>query len=286
MHGAGAHVSLVRGLEYAAFTLWVSVCAFAPELIWQGFLLLRGHFGLAQAASALFIGVLFAFFVEPLMERLKAGRWELPEEHAHGRGVLLATLVSVAFGFLVVCLHEAIATYVGAAHGGHDNHAGNVDKLAGLSDALDEAMQWASIPAAVTACWFVAGTRPRLAIPATVLACAWIVAAGILYDWGWQVVTTSAIPCCLLTILGTRKVLQRWNSGTIPSLARLTARVTLTWLILAPAADWMVTWLGGPSLDFYSAAAVGDDLRFYLGWCLGLFVAPNPVPDEAPAARG
>jgi hypothetical protein len=148
-------------------------------------------------------------------------------------------------------------------------------------------MQWASIPAAVTATWFVAGTVPRLALPATVLTCAWIVLAGILYDWGWQVVTTSAIPCCLLTILGTRLVLRRWDSGTMPSLARLTARVTLIWLVLAPLADWIVTHLGGPTLDFYTTEAVGDDLRFYLGWCLGLFVAPNPVPDdEADEPRG
>jgi hypothetical protein len=268
---------LVRGFEYAAFTLWVSVCSFAPELIWQGFVLLQGHFGYAQAASALFIGVLFAFFVEPLMERVKAARWRLP--HEEGRGVLLGALVSVGFGFFVVCLHEAIAAYVGTAHGG------DAEKLERLSGAVDQALQWASIPAAVTAAWFVAGTWPRLAVPATVLTCVWIVAAGILYEWGWQVVTTSAIPCCLLAVLGTRRVLRRWDRETIPALARLAAMITFGWLILAWVADAIIIRLGGPSLDFYSTEAAGDDLRFYIGWCLGLFVAPNPVPDREASGR-
>lgn len=58
-----------RALAYTVYTLWVSVCAFAPELLWQGFVLMRGHFGAAELFSALFIGTLFAFFVEPLLRR-------------------------------------------------------------------------------------------------------------------------------------------------------------------------------------------------------------------------
>ncbi len=146
-------MSFDRALAYAVFTLWVSICAFAPEFIWQGFVLLRGHFGPAEAYSALFVGALFAFFVEPVMERLKAGRWRL----AHGRtaGELLGAPVSLAFGFVVVCIHEAMATYLGGGH------AGDEARRASLVQAIGEVQQWASIPAAVTAAWFAAGTSRR-----------------------------------------------------------------------------------------------------------------------------
>ena len=86
---------LDHALAYAVFTLWVSICAFTPEFIWQGFVLLRGHFGPVEAYSALFIGTLFAFFVEPVVERLRAGRWRLAHEHT--KGLLLGAVVSLAF---------------------------------------------------------------------------------------------------------------------------------------------------------------------------------------------
>jgi hypothetical protein len=111
-------VPLDRALTYAVVTLWVSICAFAPELIWQGFVLLQGHFGRAEVYSALFIGTLFTFFVEPLVQRLKAGRWRVPHEHTGG--LLLGTLVSLAFGFVVVCIHEAMTAYLGGGHAGDE----------------------------------------------------------------------------------------------------------------------------------------------------------------------
>lgn len=262
---------LGRAFEYAVFTLWVSVCAFAPELIWQGFLLLRGHFGIAQIYSALFIGSLFAFFVEPLVERLKAGRWHL--SHGDRSGLLIGALVSLVFGFFVVCLHEAITAYLGSSH------AGDEAMQARLAAALDEAVEWSSIPAAVTAAWFVAGTWRRLAAPAVILASAWIIAVGIFYDWGWQVVTTTAIPCGLLVLFGTRIVLQGWDGETFRALAKLTAGLTFGWLVVAWLANALVTTLVGSGAEFYANAAAGDDLRFYLGWSLGLLVAPNPVQE-------
>jgi len=265
-------VPLGRTFEYAVFTLWVSVCAFAPELIWQGFLLLHGHFGLAQVYSALFIGALFAFFVEPLVERLKAGRWH--PAHEHGHGLLIGAPVSLLFGFVVVCLHEAITAYLGSGH------AGDEVMRARLAAALDEAVEWSSIPAAVTAAWFVAGTWRRLAIPALVLAAAWIVAVGIVYAWGWQIVTTSAIPGILLLLLGTRIVLRRWDGGTFQALATLTACLTFGWVAVAWLANGLAMHFAGPGAEVYARAAVGDDLRFYLGWSLGLFVAPNPVRES------
>ena len=262
---------LARALAYVVFTLWVSICAFAPEFIWQGFVLQRGHFGPAEAYSALFIGTLFAFFVEPVLERLRAGRWRLA--HEHSKGLLLAALVSLAFGVAAVCLHEAMAAYLGGGH------AGEEAKRTSLAQAIDQVREWASIPAAVTAAWFVAGTSRRLALPAVGLACAWIVAVGYLYGWGWLVVATTAAPCCLIALLGTRAVLRRWDASTFPALAKLTAGVAGGWLVLAWLTGAAVGHVGSPGFQLYTPDAFYDDLRFYLGWALGLSVAPNPVPE-------
>jgi hypothetical protein len=272
-------VPIGRALEYAVFTFWVSICAFAPELIWQGFMLLRGHFGLAQLYSALFIGALFAFFVEPLVERVKSGHWRQPHQPKHG--LLFGALVSFAFGFVVVWLHEAIAAYL--AGGGH---GGDHDRYAALAEALEEAFQWSSVPAAVTAAWILAGTARPLAVPATVLACIWCFAVGIIYRWGWELVLTSALPCSLLAILGTRRVLRGWDSTTIPALAKIAAATAGAMVLLMLLLDLVASRIGGPSLDFYADAAFHDDLRFYLGWCLGLYVAPNPVPDRGEGGSG
>src|SRR4051794_41677562 len=120
-----------RALTYAVFTLWVSVCAFSPELIWQGFVLLRGHFGAAEAVSALFVGTLFAFFVEPVMERLKAGHWA-PAPGPTG-GVLFAALGSVAFGGGVVCIHKAVGAFL------RRRDPGGEEEVGGLRGRLQEA---------------------------------------------------------------------------------------------------------------------------------------------------
>lgn len=261
-------MSIERALACVVFTLWVSVCAFSPELIWQGFVLLRGHFGAAEAVSALFIGTLFAFFVEPVMERLKSGHWTQAQEPTGG--LLVAALVSIAFGAAVVCIHEAVAAYLGGGH------AGEEAKLAGLARALDEVREWSSIPAAVTAAWFAVGAWPRLALVAGGLACAWILAVGVLYYWGWQVVATTAVPCILIALLGVRLVRHRWDAGSFPALARLTATVAAAWLALAWLVEILAGHAGATGWGLYAPDAYYDDLRFYLGWSLGLAVAPNP----------
>ncbi|QCO04604.1 hypothetical protein [Azospirillum argentinense] len=261
-----------RALAYMVYTLWVSVCAFAPELLWQGFVLMRGHFGAAELFSALFIGTLFAFFVEPLMERLKAGRWHLG--HAPSGGMLLGVLVSLAFGIVVVCIHEAMIAYIGA------EHVGDEVKKASLARAIDSACEWASIPAAVTAAWFVSGTSRRLALPATGLACVWIVFIGHSYGWGWPIVVTSAVPGFLIALFGSRVVLRRWDASTIPMLAQLTAWVAGGWMLLAWGIQAGSELIDSPGLQLYTPEAFYEDLRFYLGWCLGLSVAPNPVPEN------
>ncbi|HTH49451.1 MAG TPA: hypothetical protein VMB21_18180 [Candidatus Limnocylindria bacterium] len=256
------------------FTVWVSICAFAPEVIWQGLVLLRGHFGPAQAYSALLVGALFAFFVEPLVERLKAGRWEL--SHWDEKGLLLTALVSLAFGVAAVCIHEAITAYFGSG-----GHAGEEERWESLIRALDEVREWAAIPAVVTAAWLVAGMRHPLALPAAGLACVWVVAVGFLHGWGWPNVLTTAVPSCLIAVLGARLAVRRWDAGTFAALAGLTASVSGGWLALAWLADLSSHRLGGPGgIPLYASHTFYEDVRFYLGWSLGLAVAPNPVAER------
>ena len=266
-------VPLDRTLAYAVFTVWVSICAFAPEVIWQGLVLLRGHFGPAQAYSALLVGALLAFFVEPLVERLKARQWRL--SHWDEKGLLLTALVSLAFGVAAVCIHEAIAAYFGGGHTGEE------ERWTSLTRALDEVREWAAIPAVVTAAWLVAGMRHKLALPAAGLACAWVVAVGFLYGWGLPNVVTTAVPSCLVALLGARIAVRRWDAGTFAALAGLTASVGGGWLALAWLADAGAHRLGGPGgILLYAPHTFYEDVRFYLGWSLGLAVAPNPVAEE------
>jgi hypothetical protein len=91
-------------------------------------------------------------------------------------------------------------------------------------------------------------------------------------------VATTAVPCCLIVLLGARVVVRRWDSGTFPTLAKLTAGVAGGWMMLAWLADLGAWQMGGPGSQLYAPDAFYDDLRFYLGWSLGLSVAPNPVP--------
>jgi hypothetical protein len=52
------------------------------------------------------------------------------------------------------------------------------------------------------------------------------------------------------------------------------------WLVLAWLTEAGAGRLGSPGFRLYAPDVFYDDLRFYLGWSLGLSVAPNPVPEE------
>lgn len=264
----------LRAPAYFVFVLWASVCAFAPEIIWQGFLLLRSHFGAAEFYTAVFIGALFAFFVEPLAERLKAGKWHLPHGHGHGRGgsVVLGALLSLLVGAALVCVHEAMGAFFGGGH------AEERAKWGGLVSAIKQALEWASVPGAITAAWLVASASRRFAYPATAAACAWTLAAGLVWGWTWPDVVTTTIAGWLIALLGTRKVLRGWDAGCIPALARIVFVTSLTCVSFVLLAQKVAGWASGHSFEFYTVPQAYEDLRFYLGWFLGLSIAPNPVP--------
>lgn len=255
------------------FILWVSVCAFVPEAIWQGLWLLKGHLGPTEIYTALFIGTLFTFFVEPLLERLKAGRRHLT--HGPAGNLVLTALLALGFGMVAVSIHHSIDAYLGGAVGGADA------RQTALAHAMQQTQEWASLPAAVMSAWFLANAQRRLAYPALSLACLWCVGAGVLYAWRWQVVVATAIPCCLIALVGTRAVLAGWTPKTVSTLAKIVGAVAVCWLPLVWVVGWVVNHAGYPNFQFYEPAQLAEDARFYLGWALGLCLAPNPVTEDA-----
>ena len=265
---------LPRAPAYAVFILWASACAFAPEVMWQGFLFLRSHFGAAEFYTAVFIGALFTFFVEPLAERLRAGKWRLPHSQEHGPGgsLLLGVPLSLSVGFALVCVHEAMGAFFGSAQSEEGA------RWMSLTGAIWQALEWTSVPAAVTAAWLVASASRRFAYAAAGVACAWTLATGFVWGWTWpDVVTTSAVGC-LVALLGARVVLRGWDKDSLPALARIVAVTSVTCLASVLLVQAAAGWVSGRAFEFYTLSQAYEDLRFYLGWFLGLSFAPDPVP--------
>jgi len=271
----GFAVPLNRVFACIVFALWVSISAATPEILWEGFLVMRGHFKASEIYSVVFIGIILAFSVDPVMERLRDSDWEL--EHRNARDLLYTTLISLVFAMAAVCIHEAMSAYLG------DEHAEDQAKHVYVFKAIEQVREWASIPFAVTIAWFVAPLNRWISVLAAVLACLWILAVGVSYGWEWRVLVSAAVPSCTVAALGCRFVSSHWDDKTFPALAGLTASVACCWFVLAWLAPACVRLLGIADLHLYTWTAFFEDVRFFLGWAVGLVVAPNPVPKEAAA---
>ncbi len=267
---------LSRAFNCIVFAFWVSVCAAAPEFIWRGLVALAGHLALRDVYSAILIAMLLAFFVEPVMERLRTGSWKL--EHRNTRTLIYTTTIALAFGIAAVCVHEAMNAYLGGAH------ASDQVKQANLVAAMEQVREWALIPFAVTVAWFSAPAGRWIAFLGGILAGVWVVAVGLYYAWTWREIGTTAIPCFAIIALGARFVAGWWDNETFLHLAFLTAVVAAGWFAVAWLAQSGAWLFGEPGFRIYTWGQFWEDFRFYLGWSLGLAVAPNPVPRAVPAS--
>src|SRR5579872_3694411 len=63
--------ALVTSVSVVIASLWVSICAAAPEFIWQGFRIAFSEPIWTWLPSALLVGMILAFFVEPMMQYLR-----------------------------------------------------------------------------------------------------------------------------------------------------------------------------------------------------------------------
>jgi hypothetical protein len=258
------------------FALWVAVCAAAPEFLWQGLFSLFGHFSLTDAAAALLIGAILAFFVEPVLERARG----LGDAPAHAeKSPAFAACEALSFAVVAVCVHEAITVYVAAGHS-------NEQAADNLAKAVAQALQWAITPFFITIAWMVARTSPWIAWPAAAFAVIACVFVGVMSGWDAHVLVTSVIPAILVLIAGCVIVREQWDASTFQRCARATGVIALAWLVLTGALQ-LVLWLAHvQAFRVYERSEFWSDLRFYIGWVTGLLVAPAFVPDAPLNASG
>ena len=264
-----------HAISSLAFALWVAICAAAPELIWQGLLLIAQHFTLLNLYAIVLIGLILAFFVEPIMERIRSRRWEL--ERQDNQSLILTAGFAFAFGIAAVALHEGLSAYVGTGE------AGSAARRESLAQAFELILQWALIPFAVTLAWFAARSGRAAAWLAGSLALAWTVAVGWFYAWSNRDIVMVAIPVVMVLMLGAGSIAAEWSHFTFRHLAVSTALVFAGFIVSALAAQGLLWLCGVRSWHIYTLSEFFEDIRFYAGWSLGIAIAPNPVP-RSPAA--
>jgi hypothetical protein len=258
-----------RFVTYLGFAVWVSICAAAPEFIWQGLLSLSGHFSRHNVYAIILIGLILTVFVEPILERAREGRWTT--EHRNARSLLLTAPIAFTFGVVAVGLHECMTAYLGSSHGGPDD---------GVTLGAKLILEWAWIPLAVTLAWFGARLPGRWRWFAGIVAAIWVVGVGFAYAWPWRDIVMSSIPCIAMLPLGQRYVARHWDQDTFRNLAIGLAGLAVAWLLLTLLLQYALTRAGITAYYLYAPGDLGSDFRFYLGWAIGLALAPNPVPVE------
>ena len=90
----------------------------------------------------------------------------------------------------------------------------------------------------------------------------------------------TSIPCVALIPLGQAYVARNWGGATFRNLAIFLAGFSALWLAGTRLLQAALPLAGLPELRLYEAGDLGSDFRFYLGWAMGLALAPNPVPGK------
>jgi hypothetical protein len=254
---------------------WVSICAAAPEFIWQGLHLAVEHLNRTELLGALLIGLVLAFFVEPVMERIRdllSRPRHQPRSDHQPPNALFAASLALAFALTSVCLHEAMTAFVserGGAPAAPD---------AGLAAGIELTVAWAIVPFAVTIAWLT--VRPRwLGVATGVGAIAASYLTGWLFDWPLQSVITTTIPCLIILGMGYRHMLRTPGHRALARCARSVACVSAAWLVMAMMFDAAMPLVHLGRYELYDAASFWMDVRFYIGWTFGLTLAPSPYRD-------
>jgi hypothetical protein len=257
---------LVASLSAVIASLWVAICAAAPEFIWQGVQIAFSEPILTWLPSALLVGMILAFFVEPMMQYLRAYLVD-PTRYRPMRkrtpNALFAASLAFAFAIVSICLHDALIAFVSAKHGGH------ADKNAGLLAAFVLVATWAIGPFAVTIAWLGASCR-WLAIPLGITAVATPLIAEWQFSWPVGSVISTAVPSLAILGLGYRhRIAENLGRG-----ARLVLAVGAVWLATALLIQAAAKVLHFQAFQLYDATDFWVDVRFYIGWAIGLLLAP------------
>jgi hypothetical protein len=256
---------------------WIAICAAAPEFIWQGLRIALNDPTWADLFSALLIGLILAFFVEPVMVHIRdlLHRTHHQEPaHRQPRNVLFTASLSLAFALASVCLHDAITAFV-SGHG--TEHA---PPHSGLEAGFMLVIEWAIVPFAITLAWLCARQR-WLAVPMGVIggASPWL--AGWLFAWSAQAVITTAVPCLLILGFGYRQARRDAHRRVFARCAYSVAIVAAIWFATALLLDASLAFYHFDQFVLYSPVDFWVDVRFYFGWTLGLMLAPSPYDRTA-----
>jgi hypothetical protein len=107
--------------------------------------------------------------------------------------------------------------------------------------------------------------------------------SGWLFGWSTQTIIATTIPCSLILALGYRSVTKPPHEHAFARCARVVALVGAIWLASALLIDALLGFSHLNPLKFYSASGFFGDMRFYLGWTLGLLLAPSAQPRRTDA---
>lgn len=265
---AGAAAVCAGIIHALLFAVWVAICAVAPEFIWQGFLQIAQHFSWSTVASALLVGAIVAFFVEPLIERLRMMRLHIVHKD---RTPTHLTASAFSLAVLAVFAHDAIVAFTSG--GGSEGHAG---KSLGLVYAISEVFQWSWIPLVVTLAWVYARQSRWIRWAIMLMALASIGLVGPVFDWNADDTITTVVPC-VCVLFGGYYVMRKYPEETAFSrCTRVTLAIAIVWLVLTGVIQALLSLFAVRALRVYTWVEYAIDFRFYLGWVIGLVVAPKP----------
>jgi hypothetical protein len=235
-------------------SVWIAICAAAPEFIWGGVLVTVGHFSQTDLFAGLLIGLILAFFVQPLLDTIRrlVGRHGAME-HRERRGALFTVCLSMAFALVSVSLHDALKAFVSGS-----------SPDPGIGDAMVLTEAWAIVPFTVTVAWLSRGYLP-LAIATGMFAIFSPFLTAWLFSWPMESAIATAIPTIFIVFFGYSRNMGRRN---FTSSAFRVAIIAMLWLAFAAASNW--------ATHLYEVSWFWIDLRFYAGWILGLLLAPYP----------
>lgn len=246
----------------------ISICAATPEFIWRGLYVVVSHATVSDLLSALLIGLILAFFVEPVSQRVRLlfeGRHPEAAEHTRPRDVLFTAALSFAFALASICIHDAITAYVPVRGAGVED----------LTSGVQLTVGWAIGPFSVAVAWLSARIR-WLAGLTGIIAIASGSISGLLFAWPIQVMVTTTVPTIAILALGYRQFARHEPKERFARCARVVAVAGALWLVAALLADLLLNALGLERYDLYDAAGYWIDVRFYIGWALGLALMPMP----------
>lgn len=261
------HAPHASALNIFFFATWVAVCSASPELLWQGFLTVIHHFDWITAWSAVLVGSIVAFFVEPLTERLRNLSLQLSHRH---KTTTHATVSAFGFAVLAVLVHEAITSYISAAQTSEPASDS-------LFSAISVVFQWACIPFMTTIAWFCAYGQRWIGLLALLLALLAIVLVGVVFDWNIPDILTTVIPCTCILLVGFFHMRKHRDQQVLSRCVMLTAAIAVIWLISAGCLQLVLSLVALKKVHIYTWVEYTIDLRFYVGWVIGLAVAPRPA---------